>query len=97
MYFSSELFVKRGPLGNLWLVRFVCGSLIERADSVQAGTVFHKLSKKAILNSNIVSMCKSIQNPPVPLALPARALLFMGVCRIMDKKAHYLLVDAVDV
>ncbi|CEP02146.1 hypothetical protein PBRA_002411 [Plasmodiophora brassicae] len=80
MYFSSELFVKRGPLGNLWL----------------AGTVFHKLSKKAILNSNIVSMCKSIQNPPVPLALPARALLFMGVCRIMDKKAHYLLVDAVD-
>eukprot|EP00474_Spongospora_subterranea_P008343 CRZ08801.1 hypothetical protein [Spongospora subterranea] len=80
MYFSSELFVKRGPLGNLWL----------------AGTVFHKLSKKIILSSNINELCKSIQSPPVPLALPARAQLFLGVCRIMDKKARYLLIDATE-
>lgn len=37
-------------------------------------------------------------DPPggAPLALPARAHLFLGVCRILGKKARYLLMDAVE-
>jgi len=50
-----------------------------------------------ILSCNVAEMCKSIETPPIPLALPARAQLFLGACRIMDKQARYLLIDATEV
>jgi len=39
---------------------------------------------------------KDISNPPVPLALPTQSTLLRGVCFIENKKATYLLSDAID-
>jgi len=80
MFYSNELFVKKGLLAKLWL----------------AGTHFRKLSKSAIVTSKIKSMCGNVSEPPLPLALPTQATLLRGVVRIENKKAAYLLGDALD-
>jgi hypothetical protein len=80
-YYAVELFVKKGPLGKMWI----------------AGTVgWKKLSKIAIVSSNIEKMAETIMSPPVPLALPTQATLLRGVCRIQSKQCAYLLTDALD-
>jgi len=78
MFFVSELFVKKGSLGNIWL----------------EGTMSRKLKKNQIMTSNVTLMCKSIHKPPVALALPTQSTLLRGVVRIHNRKAGYLLEDA---
>lgn len=67
-------------LGKIWL----------------AGTVFKKLSKKAIIDSDISVLCDSVRNPPVALAISTCGRLTLGIVRIYDKNVHYLLIDAND-
>ena len=74
MFYSRELLSKRGPLGTIWL----------------AGSYLSRLSKAAIRNSNLTTMCASVENPPVPLALPTQSTLLLGVVRIEQKKISYL-------
>ena len=50
-----------------------------------------KLSKHAVLSSDLSLMCNSVEQPPVPLALPTQSTLLKGVVNIENKKAHYLL------
>ena len=80
MYYARDLFVKRGPLGTIWL----------------AGNFLRKVSKLTILSSDVTLMCGSVLHPPVALALPAQSTLLRGVCRIENKKAVYLLDDALE-
>lgn len=80
MYYSSELFVKKGPLGKAWL----------------AGTMFRKLSKHHIATANIVKLCERIEKPAANINLHSTGTLLTGVCRIESKQAQYLLADAID-
>jgi len=80
MYYSTDLFVKKGPLGKVWL----------------AGTMMRKLNKTHIMGTDIVKICVHIERPVTELALPAKATLLRGVCRIEGKKAQYLLADAIE-
>ena len=75
MFYSHELLSKRGPLGTIWL----------------AGVYLRKLSKHAVLSSDLSLMCSNVEQPPVPLALPTQSTLLKGVVNIENKKAHYLL------
>lgn len=50
---AHQLFVKKGSLGKIWL----------------AGTLFKKLSKRAIMSSNVEEMVDQIRDPVVKLAL----------------------------
>ena len=75
MFYSHELLSKRGPLGTIWL----------------AGVYLRKLSKQAVLSSDLSAMCGSVERPPVQLALPTQSTLLKGVVNIENKKAHYLL------
>ena len=65
-------------LGKIWL----------------AGTVFKKLSKKAIIDSDIEDLCNRVRDPPVQLAISTMGRLTLGIVRIYDKNVHYLLIDA---
>ena len=67
-------------LGKIWL----------------AGTVFSKLSKKAILDSDIEDLCNRVRDPPVSLAISTCGRLTLGIVRIYDRNVHYLLVDCND-
>jgi len=80
MYYATELFIKKGALGKIWL----------------AGTIFKKLTKKAILESDIEELCQQVLEPPVPLAISTCGRLTLGIVRIHDKIIHYLLLEATE-
>ena len=75
MYYATELFIKKGAFGKIWL----------------AGTLFKKLSKKDILDSNIGELCKSVLNPPIPLAISTCGKLTYGIVRIHESHRIMLL------
>eukprot|EP01083_Nonionella_stella_P074686 202685_1 len=80
MYYAHQLFVKKGALAKIWL----------------AGTLFKKLSKSAILTSDVEDMAQQIREPVVKLALSTQARLTLGAVRIHGKKIYYLLSDSSD-
>ncbi|KAF4332176.1 cohesin subunit rad21 [Fusarium beomiforme] len=78
MFYSETLLRKSGPLASVWL----------------SATFEHKLSKKHILQSNITDSIAVIITPSqAPLALRLSSQLLLGVVRIHQRKAHYLLND----
>lgn len=78
MEYNLELFVRKGNLNKLWL----------------AGTSFYKLSKKAILRTDVKAMCHSIAEVDGDVALATRARLMLGISRIFEKRVYYLHNDA---
>ena len=80
MYYATELFIKKGALGKLWL----------------AGTLFKKLSKKAILESDIGSLCEQVESPPIPLAISTCGKLTFGIVKIYEFQVGVVLKAAND-
>jgi len=66
MYYSTELFIKKGSMGKIWLA----GTLGQRWSK--------KFSKKEILSESIGGCCEQIQSPPIPLAFAAESILMYG-------------------
>ena len=81
MYFSRDLFIKKGPISTLWL----------------AGSVLRKLGRGSVMREDIVILCQSLLHPPVPLALRAVSTLMLGVTRIYERKVHFTLAEASEV
>ncbi|EXL64999.1 hypothetical protein FOPG_18759 [Fusarium oxysporum f. sp. conglutinans race 2 54008] len=78
MFYSETLLQKSGPLASVWL-----SANFER-----------KLSKKHVLQSNIADSIAVIITPSqAPMALRLSSQLLLGVVRIHQRKAHYLLDD----
>jgi len=80
MFYSYELFVRKGPLAKIWI----------------AGTAHQKLNKLHILEAAISKMCGAVADPPVKLALPTQSILLKGIVRIEYRKAEYLLSSAIE-
>eukprot|EP00742_Colponemidia_sp_Colp-10_P004357 GILJ01004649.1.p1 GENE.GILJ01004649.1~~GILJ01004649.1.p1 ORF type:complete len:570 (-),score=150.44 GILJ01004649.1:162-1871(-) len=80
MFYSQLVLAKKGPLGKLWL----------------AAHWDKKLSKAQIFNTDIMQSVESIVNPVVPMALRMSGHLLLGVVRIYNRKATYLLTDCSD-
>lgn len=78
MFYSETLLQKSGPLARVWL-----SANIER-----------KLSKTHILQSNLPDSVEAIITPgQAPMALRLSGQLLLGVVRIYNRKARYLLED----
>ncbi|KAJ0387177.1 hypothetical protein COL922a_002789 [Colletotrichum nupharicola] len=78
MFYSDALLGKSGPLVRVWL-----SANLER-----------KLSKTHILQSNLPDSVEAIITPgQAPMALRLSGQLLLGVVRIYNRKARYLLED----
>ena len=78
MFYSETLLQKSGPLARVWL-----SANIER-----------KLSKNHVLQSNVSDSVEAIITPnQAPLALRLSSQLLLGVTRIYQRQARYLLED----
>ena len=77
MFYAHFVLSKKGPLGKLWL----------------AAHWEKKLSKAHIYDINVESSVESILNPQSKMALRTSGHLMLGVVRIHNKKAKYLLAD----
>ena len=79
MYYSAELFVRKGPLGLLWF----CGH-------ATTSEMLRRLRKHVILTSDLVLLCTNVREPPVVLALPTQSALLRGVVRVEQEQAKFL-------
>lgn len=78
MFYSETLLSKTGPLSRVWL----------------AANLERKLTKAQILTSDIESSVEAIVDQrQAPMALRLSAKLLLGVVRIYNRKAKYLLDD----
>lgn len=80
MFYSQHVLAKKGPLGKVWL----------------ASVWPKRLTKTQIFQADIVSYVDNIVNPSAPLALRLSGHLMLGVIRIYERKAKYLLTDCND-
>jgi len=80
MFFSTDLLTKRGPLARVWMASHLSTST--------------KLSKPLLLQTSIPSSVSSILGEALlPMALRLSGQLLLGVTRIYQRKAKYLLED----
>src|ERR1700744_5781189 len=78
MFYSDTLLSKTGPLARVWL----------------ASNMERKLTKKDCLSSNLESSIEvMVDQGSAPMALRLSGQLLLGVVRIYNRKAHYLLED----
>jgi cohesin complex subunit SCC1 len=78
MFYSRELFQAQGPLARVWM----------------SANMERKLSKQSILQANLSNSVDAIVAPTqAPLALRVTGKLLLGVVRIYNRKARYLLDD----
>ena len=77
MFYSDTVLSKQGPLARIWL----------------AAHWDKKLTKAVVFDTNLESACESVVNPSVKLALRTSGHLLLGVVRIYNRKAKYLLAD----
>lgn len=77
MFYSDTVLSKQGPLARIWL----------------AAHWDKKLTKAVVFETNLESACESVVNPSVKLALRTSGHLLLGVVRIYNRKAKYLLAD----
>ncbi|KAI9199399.1 Rec8 like protein-domain-containing protein [Polychytrium aggregatum] len=79
MFFSENLFTKKGPLAKVWLA-----AVWER-----------KLSKSQFIQTNIQSSVSAIVggDGQAPMALRLSGQLLLGVVRVYSRKTRYLLED----
>lgn len=81
MFYSQLILARKGPLGKVWL----------------AAHWDKKLTKIAILDTDISESVESILNPSSPLALRLSGHLMLGVVRIYARKVKYLMSDVTEV
>ena len=78
MFYSDTLLSKTGPLARVWL----------------ASNMERKLTKKDCLSSNLESSIEvMVDQGSAPMALRLSGQLLLGVVRIYNRKARYLLED----
>jgi len=77
MFYTEAVLTKQGPLARIWL----------------AAHWDKKLTKAVVFETNLESACESVINPSVKLALRTSGHLLLGVVRIYNRKARYLLAD----
>eukprot|EP00658_Telonema_sp_P-2_P028431 TRINITY_DN21785_c0_g1_i2.p1 TRINITY_DN21785_c0_g1~~TRINITY_DN21785_c0_g1_i2.p1 ORF type:complete len:563 (+),score=156.61 TRINITY_DN21785_c0_g1_i2:213-1901(+) len=80
MFYSQLVLTKRGPLGRIWL----------------AAHWEKKLTKTQVNQTNIIDSVHAIAKPDVPLALRTSGHLLLGIVRILERQAKYLLLDCGD-
>jgi cohesin complex subunit SCC1 len=78
MFYSDTLLSKTGPLARVWL----------------ASNMERKLTKKDCLTSNLENSIEvMVDQGAAPMALRLSGQLLLGVVRIYNRKARYLLED----
>ncbi|XP_045837786.1 double-strand-break repair protein rad21-like protein 1 isoform X2 [Meles meles] len=77
MFYTHVLMSKRGPLAKIWL----------------AAHWEKKLTKAHVFECNLEITIERILSPKVKIALRTSGHLLLGVVRIYDRKAKYLLAD----
>ncbi|XP_078412401.1 double-strand-break repair protein rad21 homolog [Cetorhinus maximus] len=77
MFYATLFLSKRGPLAKIWL----------------AAHWDKKLTKAHVFECNLETTVESIISPKVKIALRTSGHLLLGVVRIYDRKAKYLLAD----
>ncbi|XP_010611210.1 double-strand-break repair protein rad21-like protein 1 [Fukomys damarensis] len=77
MFYTHVLMSKRGPLAKIWL----------------AAHWEKKLTKAHVFECNLEITIEKIISPKVKIALRTSGHLLLGVVRIYDRKAKYLLAD----
>nr|XP_048301579.1 double-strand-break repair protein rad21-like protein 1 isoform X2 [Myodes glareolus] len=77
MFYTHVLMSKRGPLAKIWL----------------AAHWEKKLTKAHVFECNLEITIKKILSPKVKIALRTSGHLLLGVVRIYNRKAKYLLAD----
>uniref|UniRef100_A0A2K5DNN5 RAD21 cohesin complex component like 1 n=1 Tax=Aotus nancymaae TaxID=37293 RepID=A0A2K5DNN5_AOTNA len=77
MFYTHGLMSKRGPLAKIWL----------------AAHWEKKLTKAHVFECNLEITIKKILSPKVKIALRTSGHLLLGVVRIYNRKAKYLLAD----
>ncbi|XP_051886909.1 double-strand-break repair protein rad21 homolog [Pristis pectinata] len=77
MFYASLFLSKRGPLAKIWL----------------AAHWDKKLTKAHVFECNLEATVESIISPKVKIALRTSGHLLLGVVRIYNRKAKYLLAD----
>jgi hypothetical protein len=50
-----------------------------------------------LLVLNLDCCSQSVKNPPIALALRTRGSLILGLVRILERKVHFLYIQAIDV
>ena len=80
MFYTEAVLTKQGPLARIWL----------------AAHWDKKLTKAVVFDTDLESACESVVNPSVKLALRTSGHLLLGVVRIYNRKAKYLLADCND-
>lgn len=81
MYYSTDLFVRRGPLGVIWLAS-------HKKDWVK---------RDVILAQNITQCCRNVEDAPVVLALPAQSTLMKGIVNLEAWQWEHLKEQSGDV
>src|SRR6201996_4458205 len=78
MFYSDTLLSKTGPLARVWL----------------ASNMERKLTKKDCVSHNLESSIEvMVDSGSAPMALRLSGQLLLGVVRIYNRKARYLLED----
>ncbi|XP_072100336.1 double-strand-break repair protein rad21 homolog [Mobula birostris] len=77
MFYASLFLSKRGPLAKIWL----------------AAHWDKKLTKAHVFECNLEATIESIISPKIKIALRTSGHLLLGVVRIYNRKAKYLLTD----
>lgn len=81
MFYEASLLTKTGPLARVWL----------------AANLDRKLTKTQVLHSNLDTNVKDIiGDAQAPMSLRLTGQLLLGVCKIYNKKAKYLMDDCSD-
>lgn len=81
MFYEATLLSKTGPLARVWL----------------ASNLDRKLTKQNVLQSNLETNVKDIiGESQAPMALRLSGQLLLGVVKIYNRKAKYLMDDCND-
>ncbi|KAK4537945.1 hypothetical protein CDCA_CDCA15G3970 [Cyanidium caldarium] len=80
MFYAPPVLTKKGPLAKVWL----------------AATFHVKLTKTQVFSTDVTESCRKIAAPDFPMALRLTSSLLLGVSRIHNRQAHYVLCEASD-
>ncbi|KAF7193006.1 Meiotic recombination protein rec8 [Pseudocercospora fuligena] len=85
MFYSTEVVLTSRKYGvaTVWLVA-----------TLGSKSTLKKVSRKAILDVDVVKACETIENPDAPMALRLQSNLLYGVTRVYAQQCGYVLSDA---
>ncbi|KAK4706020.1 hypothetical protein P7C70_g170, partial [Phenoliferia sp. Uapishka_3] len=90
MFYSTEILTSRGSgsFGIFWLAATL-GS--------KGGTSFKKISRKEILDCDLVKACRKLANPDEPMALRLSSNILCGITRVYQQKHTIYQADVTQV